>query len=33
MQKRIEQFSDYYNRLFPQPYDGNIHEKSDCRAL
>lgn len=33
MQKRIEPFQDYYNRLFPQPYNGNIHEKRLSRSV
>lgn len=33
MQKKIEQFPDYFNRLFPQPYNGNIHEKLLSRSV
>lgn len=32
MQKKIEQFADYYNRLFPQPYNGDFHEKRLSRS-
>lgn len=31
--KEIEFFSDYYNRLFPQSYNGNIHEKRLPRSV